>query len=693
MDIINKLYDESNAKQLETEKSLLERAHRLHEQLVNEVTANKQDFYARNTIEKDLLVENAREAREHDIKYRASIGGPSIRQEKFHSAYWAYWYADKSILDRLSIGEYHKEIKRLTTRKVLTEEEKLKLRRLERNAYLNSKNVNRSSAPPANRPLGVTELWQEGLGYSLPNEKNYDSACNVVFKPAHSQPSKELERSSNLMSSGLPRAKGGAFGRDNKGGQYAACYTKGCDIVPLPSPFDTSALPSLQKGVAFPSAKRFPAPASGGNGGDSSVPTHPPATSSSTLPTGGRFTQERRFREEVGRGPRDVVPGPGAHDVKRLFDYTAVEKAKFKIRDFEQIYLKYKDSQEGMNAWTCQEITNLGVLGIGCVLEQHVVYGMCSDLKCIQRAMFEKTTLNASDVQRLGGYPLPAASDRIMSPTSPSSRASHFSPPSSPKSRTSHSPAPSSSQSLRGGASERDGSAGWAKGSSRAGLSSVGSSVRSTRAGPGDSRLLEAMAPLLPTPVFSMTPLYAAVIFGDIPTIRKLGAMGINPNEEQPDTGYSPLHIGVIKNQMKAVYHLLHNFHNSNIIEPGSKQWLNINAVDHKGNTALHYASRFNRKEICGMLCQEDDLDVYVVNNQGERALDVIGGHEVFTLIKFCQERIELSQQLKVLQQKKDKADAAAAVNSRRPSLNISRSRSSSCRASVNIVASSREAL
>ncbi|RYH05372.1 ankyrin repeat protein, partial [archaeon] len=46
------------------------------------------------------------------------------------------------------------------------------------------------------------------------------------------------------------------------------------------------------------------------------------------------------------------------------------------------------------------------------------------------------------------------------------------------------------------------------------------------------------------------TPLYAAVIFGDIPTIQKLGAMGIDPNEQQGDTGYSPLHIGVIKNQV-----------------------------------------------------------------------------------------------------------------------------------------------
>ncbi|RYH05370.1 hypothetical protein EON65_44905 [archaeon] len=91
----------------------------------------------------------------------------------------------------------------------------------------------------------------------------------------------------------------------------------------------------------------------------------------------------------------------------------------------------------------------------------------------------------------------------------------------------------------------------------------------------------------------------------------------------------------------------------------------------------------FYRKEICGMLCQEDDLDVHIVNDQGECALDVIGGHEVFTLIKFCQERIELSQELRTLQRRKERVDAAA--NSKRPSMSLSRSRSSSRRASMNV--------
>lgn len=82
------------------------------------------------------------------------------------------------------------------------------------------------------------------------------------------------------------------------------------------------------------------------------------------------------------------------------------------------------------------------------------------------------------------------------------------------------------------------------------------------------------------------------------------------------------------------------------------------------------------------MLCQEDDLDVHVVNHQGERAMDVIGGHEVFTLIKFCQERIELSQELQKLRRQKARADNAG--DSKRPSMSISRSRSNSRRASVN---------
>ncbi|RYH05371.1 hypothetical protein EON65_44910 [archaeon] len=59
---------------------------------------------------------------------------------------------------------------------------------------------------------------------------------------------------------------------------------------------------------------------------------------------------------------------------------------------------------------------------------------------------------------------------------------------------------------------------------------------------------------------------------------------------------------------MKAVYHLLHHFHNSNIVNPESRQWLNINAVDHKGNSALYYASRFNRLVVDSYVFVEDYL-------------------------------------------------------------------------------------
>lgn len=178
----------------------------------------------------------------------------------------------------------------------------------------------------------------------------------------------------------------------------------------------------------------------------------------------------------------------------------------------------------------------------------------------------------------------------------------------------------------------------------------------------GDLKRVAGYRHGLPEADLAVTALYAAVALNDLPTLHRLGDLQINPNIPQKDTGYTPLHIGVIKKHRQAVYLLLHYFHYEEAEEDVKQQnrnqtlkairkknsWLDINAKDNYGNTALHYASRLGDVETVAMLCGERETAVDIRNVYGETALDLAPSHphSVFSYLKLAQERNDLLRRL-----------------------------------------------
>jgi ankyrin repeat protein len=156
-----------------------------------------------------------------------------------------------------------------------------------------------------------------------------------------------------------------------------------------------------------------------------------------------------------------------------------------------------------------------------------------------------------------------------------------------------------------------------------------------------------------------MSPLYCAVAFHDLETIKTLGELRINPNLIQEDTGYTALHIAAIKNHIEAVYILFHYFRNlddidirnSNNIKEKEKNkmkssWLDINIQDKKGNTALHYACKLGHEQIVAMLCQEEDINLGLHNQFKQTPLDLIGNHAVYSYLMLAKEKQEITKEL-----------------------------------------------
>ena len=156
-----------------------------------------------------------------------------------------------------------------------------------------------------------------------------------------------------------------------------------------------------------------------------------------------------------------------------------------------------------------------------------------------------------------------------------------------------------------------------------------------------DIKYSAAMIKMLPAPNYAVEPLYAAAYNGDIPAIINLANLKVNPNISQPSSGYTALHVAVFRCKLDSVVALLGYF----------RGILNLQKQDKKGDTALHIASRLGYVEITGAICDEESCDPCAVkNNEGKLPIDIVRSHKVFQIIKICQTRNELRNQLEKLQ-------------------------------------------
>lgn len=148
------------------------------------------------------------------------------------------------------------------------------------------------------------------------------------------------------------------------------------------------------------------------------------------------------------------------------------------------------------------------------------------------------------------------------------------------------------------------------------------------------------MRELLPEARYAVEPLYAAAYNGDVDAIRSLSKADTNPNIKHPNSGYTALHVAVFHCKLDAVAALLSYFRGR----------IALNVQDKKGDTALHLASRLGFVEITSAICNEDSCDPLLVkNNDGMYPIDVVRSHKVWQMIKVCQTRNDLLEELHAL--------------------------------------------
>jgi ankyrin repeat protein len=153
----------------------------------------------------------------------------------------------------------------------------------------------------------------------------------------------------------------------------------------------------------------------------------------------------------------------------------------------------------------------------------------------------------------------------------------------------------------------------------------------------------KALATLIEEPVVKMTALFTAAMANDVKTIDMLSTLGggVNPNVQQPETGYTALHMAVSRRHDEAVYALVNSF--SRTIDLQRQDYI-------RGETPLHLASRNGFNDIVAILCDSELCDPAAVrDNRGQLAIEVNANHKCFQFIRAATERNVLMNELAIL--------------------------------------------
>ncbi len=157
---------------------------------------------------------------------------------------------------------------------------------------------------------------------------------------------------------------------------------------------------------------------------------------------------------------------------------------------------------------------------------------------------------------------------------------------------------------------------------------------------------------VLPKPIYRLSALYTAAFDNNCQVIQELARLEVNPNEYNPENGYTALHIAVSQNNEAAVLELLHCFRGT----------IDLNLPERsQGNTALHLACQKLLYNMVMILCQEEDCDPLCLRNyQGEYPLDIVYiqnikhnnnqiSHQIWQVITITNQRNSLKQELQQL--------------------------------------------
>jgi hypothetical protein len=417
------------------------RGNRLHSELVREVKTLGFDSFAhkyRTNLDRssDVMISFALKQADEDAIRRQFLKGPSIKRDKFTSKYWKVWNEEKNLLEDL------------TYNKVVAAENAPSSRQ--------SSKPKRTIKKPSTASSIAGNGWRastvHGGKFAYPKvDSHFDfhvlGNIDVKYLLKNSLGRDYPRHHSELSDDPIPQVhehiKGGAVSTQSRHHPSERNETSRCDFM--------DQTPSIQpsKGYSFTSSKRFPSIQQH----SSKLTTTRAQTTASvkrnhdykpvvSLLPGSSFSKSDRFTEksrnsvkilyespileslggvetgspeegatgslggvETGMETKEFEyfpndsPGPGQYTIDRIFEdrkqtYNATTTT---ASDFNAIVSKYRSESElksrqlhGMNV---HGLTRLGVMGLHCSRQEHVLYGACLDGKCFSRSQEEKVAV------------------------------------------------------------------------------------------------------------------------------------------------------------------------------------------------------------------------------------------------------------------------------------------------------------
>jgi hypothetical protein len=258
---------------------------------------------------------------------------------------------------------------------------------------------------------------------------------------------------------------------------------------------------------------------------------------------------------------------------------------------------KHHAAHPGLVDDTAVQLSGKVVFGIGCNLQEHVMFGMCMDGMCGRRGQAERTLLLCNDEKRLIGN-LDLLGTLQMMEETPAERREKIRMEQKAKTEQVQEQLRGTLMMMRP-AKEGDAMAGHKQAAMLRGLeadSEIDAEVTPGMLPPrdqGEGHAALSQRVKARKAYKELTPLHIAAHRCDLPGIERLASLGYDINDAEKKSGQTALHIAAKRNNVEAIDFLLAIFGGV----------LHIDHRDTNGDTALHIACRSGFDEVTALLC------------------------------------------------------------------------------------------
>ena len=164
---------------------------------------------------------------------------------------------------------------------------------------------------------------------------------------------------------------------------------------------------------------------------------------------------------------------------------------------------------------------------------------------------------------------------------------------------------------------------------------------RSTSSKP--SRVAELATRLVDDPRDYISPLHVAVVNCDISSIKQLCHFKGKVNDviKPYELHQTLLHVTVLKRNLRVVETLTECF----------RQYLNLDPVDHNGDTPLHIGSANGDYHIVELLC-DSGANPLIKNNKGKYPIELAKSHAIYQILKVESDKRSMQEEVRAIRER-----------------------------------------